>query len=303
MRGQSSHNPGFTLIELSIVLVVIGLIVGGILVGQSLINAAALRSQISQIEKYNTAANTFREKYGYLPGDITQQAVTQFNFTAATIRAGTPGSGDGNGELDGNGGLGSYDTVAYAWSQTGENLFFWEDLSTNSNLIEGGFNSATSYHGYVGNSGNSYSCTSITACSPYFPYAKIGNGAFVYVYSGYASKYSNGGPTAGLGPNFFGVAFINGVAEWGAVTPAPALTVTQAAAIDAKVDDGLPTAGNVLAQYLGGNVGQPIWSTNASSPNATTCYDTSSGTAKYSISYANGAMVNCGISFKMQAGD
>ena len=37
---------GFTLIELSIVLVIIGLIVGGVLVGQNLISAAEVRLQI-----------------------------------------------------------------------------------------------------------------------------------------------------------------------------------------------------------------------------------------------------------------
>lgn len=66
MQLPPAKNNGFMLIELSIALVVIGLIVGGVLVGQDLINAAAVRAQISQIEKYNTAVNTFREKYGYL---------------------------------------------------------------------------------------------------------------------------------------------------------------------------------------------------------------------------------------------
>jgi prepilin-type N-terminal cleavage/methylation domain-containing protein len=46
---------GFTLIEMSIVLVIIGLIVGGVLVGQDLIRAAYIRAQITQIEKFNTA--------------------------------------------------------------------------------------------------------------------------------------------------------------------------------------------------------------------------------------------------------
>jgi hypothetical protein len=88
------------------------------------------------------------------------------------------------------------------------------------------------------------------------------------------------------------------------IPPTPALTVAQAYAIDKKIDDGLPTTGNVLAQFLTGPTnGYPGWSTNGSSPGATTCYDTSSGTAKYSISYQNGALVNCGISFKFQAGD
>ncbi len=40
-------RAGFTLIEMSIVLVIIGLIVGGVLVGQDLIRAAEVRAQIS----------------------------------------------------------------------------------------------------------------------------------------------------------------------------------------------------------------------------------------------------------------
>jgi prepilin-type N-terminal cleavage/methylation domain-containing protein len=51
MRRQHRRNQGFTLIELSIVLVVVGLIVGGVLVGQNLIKAAQTRAQLAQIEK------------------------------------------------------------------------------------------------------------------------------------------------------------------------------------------------------------------------------------------------------------
>ena len=48
--GKLYQERGFTLIELSIVLVIIGLIVGGVLVGQDLIRAAQVRATISQIE-------------------------------------------------------------------------------------------------------------------------------------------------------------------------------------------------------------------------------------------------------------
>src|SRR5580692_12405602 len=74
------RETAFTLIEMSIVLVIIGLIVGGVLVGQDLIRAAGVRAQISQIEKYNTAVNTFYGKYGYLPGDIPAEPAAQFGF-------------------------------------------------------------------------------------------------------------------------------------------------------------------------------------------------------------------------------
>jgi prepilin-type N-terminal cleavage/methylation domain-containing protein len=69
MRASSRH--GFTLIELSIVLVIIGLIVGGILVGRELIHAAEIRSQISQLNAYETATNAFRNKYNCYPGMCT----------------------------------------------------------------------------------------------------------------------------------------------------------------------------------------------------------------------------------------
>ena len=70
------HRAGFTLIELSIVLVIVGLIIGGILVGQQLIHAAQIRQQAKQFELINAGVNTFRTKYNCLPGDCPD--ATQF---------------------------------------------------------------------------------------------------------------------------------------------------------------------------------------------------------------------------------
>jgi prepilin-type N-terminal cleavage/methylation domain-containing protein len=187
---------GFTLIELSIVLVIIGLVVGGILVGQGLINAAALRAQITQIEKYNTAANTFREKYGYLPGDITATAAAQFGFAA---RGSLPGQGDGNGLLEGsNNNSGADGRVTSA----GETVMFWADLGA-ANLIDQTFTtpSATA----------SANCANapMSAC---FPTAKISSTNYVYAWSGgyFSSTWMS------TGVNYFGISSATSLAgEWG----------------------------------------------------------------------------------------
>jgi prepilin-type N-terminal cleavage/methylation domain-containing protein len=280
--GQFNRCDGFTLIEMSIVLVIIGLIVGGVLVGQSLIEAAAIRAQITQIEKYQMAVNTFRGKYGELPGDISANAVSLFGFTAAPTRAGTVGMGDGNGELDGGG---------FRWGMNGENAFFWEDLSANSGLIEGNF---SAYNG------GGVECYTFTQCSAYYPPAKIGRNNSVYVWS----VDLNGCPTnTGCGVNFFSMSIITvsgSNLSAGPVLPAPGLTVAEAYAIDNKIDDGLPETGNVLAFAGLGFSGQANWAANAGSASATTCFDNSSGRYAYSIAYNGGAGINCVLSFKFQ---
>lgn len=79
-------KQGFTLIELSIALVIIGLVVAGVVVGQDLIHAANVRGQVSQLEKYSAAENTFKTKYNCLPGDCA---------IASNLGLGTDGNGNG----------------------------------------------------------------------------------------------------------------------------------------------------------------------------------------------------------------
>lgn len=86
-------QKAFTLIELSIVLVIIGLILGGVLVGRDLVEAANIRAQITQIETLQTQINTYRLKYNCLPGDCIN--ATQFGTADAAGNAVV--NGDGNG--------------------------------------------------------------------------------------------------------------------------------------------------------------------------------------------------------------
>ncbi len=84
---------GFTLIELSIAIVVIGLVIGGIMVGKSMIKAAEIRGAISDLNTVTVAVNTFKIKYNCVPGDCT-------NSTALFDNSIVAGNGDGDGLIE-----------------------------------------------------------------------------------------------------------------------------------------------------------------------------------------------------------
>lgn len=122
MRRQYLYSGGFTLIELSVVLVIIGLIAGGILLGQDLIHAAELRATIAQIEQFESGVNTFKTKYGCLPGDCADAASVGFDPTTA-------GTGDGLiGALPGAGAC-AYLLGGCSDQVVGEYTNFWYHLS------------------------------------------------------------------------------------------------------------------------------------------------------------------------------
>jgi prepilin-type N-terminal cleavage/methylation domain-containing protein len=293
---KAALRAGFTLIELSVVLVLIGFIVGGVLVGQDLIRAAALRAQITQIERFNTATNTFRAKYGYLPGDMPDPPATGLGFQPRGLYA---GEGDGNGVIEG--------VVTNAANENtgkceglGESVMFWADLSTAS-LIEGSFTTA---------SPTLPTCENLGTWNQCFPDAKIGNSNSVFVWS--TSQMAS---SFGLN-NYFGIEHIT-LNQGPQMIGNPALTVQQAYAIDTKVDDGLPMSGRVLANY---NADGPAWSggqsggftpfTTATAGSATSCFDNSAAsggspgvagaTQHYSMEMNNGTGANCALSFQFQ---
>lgn len=123
MKSHTTKQAAFTLIELSIVLVIIGLIVSGVLVGQDLIRAAQVRAQVAQIEKLNVAVNAFRTKYNCIPGDCPN-AVEKGLGTAG----GDGDDGDGSGTVDA-GDLGAQGNVIGIETQN-----FWYHLGK-ANMI------------------------------------------------------------------------------------------------------------------------------------------------------------------------
>lgn len=67
----SPHRSGFTLLELSIALVIIGLLAGGIFSGSTLIRSMELKSIMTETADMRTLVSTFHTRYHGLPGDIT----------------------------------------------------------------------------------------------------------------------------------------------------------------------------------------------------------------------------------------
>ena len=66
-----NKHTGFTLVEISIVLVIIGLILGGLFVGgQTLIANTKTTGTITLIKDLSGAISDFKSRYHYLPGDL-----------------------------------------------------------------------------------------------------------------------------------------------------------------------------------------------------------------------------------------
>jgi prepilin-type N-terminal cleavage/methylation domain-containing protein len=238
-------KQAFSLIELSIVLVILGLLTGGILAGQSLIRAAELRSISADYTRYSTATYSFRDKYFGIPGDLTnavrfwgvRPGATTGNesscHTLIFIYTGTC-NGDGNGAL--------VNTVNEAVCP--ERFLFWQHLAL-AGLIEGKYSGATT---------NTSTCAMLGGQN--VPNAKLNT-----TWSVSWGLPVNGGsdpeffertpPTA----NFMRIGYV--------------LTAAEVWNIDQKMDDGKPALGKVFI-----NKRTSSWMPNCATSDAVTAeYD------------------------------
>jgi hypothetical protein len=230
---------------MSIVLVIIGLIVGGVLVGQDLIKAARVRAGITQLEKYNTAVNTFRGKYNCLPGDCQNTVEFGLSNLIGTTQAGSAFYDNGNGDGQINDAYWNYNNAYWKLGSTfsQETWNFWYSLAA-AHLIAG------SYSGSDGPWTASYA-GNIAQASPMFD--MLGPPFQVWVWYSQGSHYWS---------FLCSCSAISGTVN--GTFPYQVFTAAQAQSIDGKIDDGSPMSGSVLATREGtitfnGSEEDPSW--------------------------------------------
>lgn len=219
-----SHR-GFTLMEIAIVITIIALVTGGLLVGRDLIHASEIRATVGQVERFNTAANTFRLKFNCLPGDCVAPAT--FGFVAAT-------AGNGDGMI---GWCSVSASCRYDGNPAGgaEAQNFWHQLSK-VNLIEGPFQAWPAAPSLAG----------ITTPATKLPARRGPGGSAGGWVVGADIPMDSALGEGHMAANTYMMANSSNTIlypsfNYGVYSPADTY------AIDAKIDDGLPLRGNVRA--------------------------------------------------------
>ncbi len=260
----TARQPGFTLIEVSIVLVIIGLLVGGVMVGKDLIHAAQIRSVVRQVEQFNTAANTFRVKYNCLPGDCANAGALGLDPSCDISQANcsNDGSGDALIGLDISGTCPGSSSNACEDTETTN---FWFHLSMAGLIAE---KSRSYYDLWYANGSDVIGLVAATKVGYATPSSKINALTLPYPSGGAGNAYNDLFPprggwsvvshvrfdntTAG-GGMFNPHSFILGLPyTWGAGSAAyqgslVGYVPNDMYSIDSKIDDGKPLTGTVRA--------------------------------------------------------
>jgi prepilin-type N-terminal cleavage/methylation domain-containing protein len=246
-------NKGFTIVEMSMVVLVISLIVVGVVVGQDIIKQANIRTVVTTVNEVNISLNSFRTKYRQLPGDFTKASDYGINSPkgSSTVNVSstadnadsdcadtTDCDGDGDGVLESVTLYDAMDTNTNHGAFEAEIANFWVHLS-NSGFIK------EVYSQTAGCSGESCNMTRGSA----MPSLPVGN-AMIALSNDNRVEYALGVDTPfEIAPtNYFNAAGkqTNSVAGYN-------LTPEEAYGIDQKLDDGQPEEGvvQIFTRYNG----------------------------------------------------
>jgi prepilin-type N-terminal cleavage/methylation domain-containing protein len=131
MYAKRTTQTGFTLVEISIVLVIIGLLLGGVLKGQELINSAKVKNLAQDFRTIPTYIYAYQDKFRALPGDDSRAASHVCPTTAPACT--TSSASSGNGVIDGN-----WDDAVGTASEA---VLFWQHIRY-ANLATGSTDTA-----------------------------------------------------------------------------------------------------------------------------------------------------------------
>ncbi len=251
---------GFSLVELSIVLVILGLLVGGVLSGQALIRAAELRAIPTEYQRLTAAAQSFRDKYFSYPGDMIN--ATSFWGTAAACPGTSATPSTDATTCNGNG-----DGIFSLTASSYEYFRFFQQLA-NAGLIEGRYSGVTA------------GATQWDALAGVnFMRSKLSNAKW--------GMHTRGGPVVsnpgGLWDGMYGT-----IVTFGENASSPSshetaiLKPEEAWNIDTKIDDGRPGMGKVWGQGWAG-----CSDATASNQNATANYRLNSSSIACALVFTN----------------
>lgn len=227
------HQPsrlGFSLLEASIVLVLVGLVAGIIMMVSTIERHQKLRSVMTDAQTYSTALWQFYQKYGSLPGDMPN--ATQVWGTADTsVSAGSDCSAPATNSIMGktcNGNADGFIKIVDATSSC-EPYRAWEQLML-AGAISGTYTGVSGLTTCAANSVAEVNSPKSTIEGATFTFNSLGEiaGADLVYYPG---NYNNA--------LFFGGQRANDFSIY------PILTPAEAHEIDGKGDDGDPTIGKI----------------------------------------------------------
>lgn len=232
MPAFLSQKSGFTLLEISIVIVVIGFIVGGIVVGDNMIKEAKIRAALAEYDSYVKGIAEFQEKYTALPGDMSNAesiwgsdslgTCPSIIDATQTIKQATC-NGNGNGRIGDSGTSGTFNNDTYEW------LRAWQQLG-NSGLVDGKFS------GTYADAVNQYQVGTNLPASKY-----TGGGWTLLYYINSGSGTGTYGPVSGHMLSFGKTDSDGTLMTYRALLPP-----VEALSIDTKLDDGKPGSGKII---------------------------------------------------------
>lgn len=262
--GVCMKRSAFSLVELSVVLVILGLLTGGIIAGVGLMRAAELRSVSNDVHRFTTAINLFREKYQALPGDF---ATAQSYWGVATNCPGDASTPSTNAATCNGDGDWKIEHTGVATSH--EHMRAWQHLS-NAGFIEGQYTGVPS-------SAQVQECTVARNC----PGGRMPQIAYSFATYPYVTVTND--------PTYFIGDYTNLMVVGKTVKNGPlgaGFTPSQAWLIDQKLDDGKPGLGSVKVPNTNGLA------------NCTT--STAEETSEYNVSYNQVACLMLGKAFQQQ---